>query len=65
MQTEYIGIRRTKIFLHEVSMDLVKDVAGAFFSEYGQVEGVASVRSKISIATGDIIRQVTMSSKCF
>lgn len=43
-----------------MSTDVEEGLVGAFLTAYGQVEEVASVRSKTGIATRDIIAQVTM-----
>lgn len=48
LQTEYMDTRRTKITVHGVSVDISTDRVRAFFSNYGPVEGVTSVKSKTS-----------------
>lgn len=52
MQIEYMGIRRIKITLYGMTMDVEEDLVRLFFTNYGQVEE-------------DIILQLTTSHKCF
>lgn len=60
LQTEYIGIRRTKVTVHGVSVNITEDRMEAFYAQYGKVEEVSGVISKAGIATGDIVLQVTL-----
>lgn len=46
-------------------MDVEEDLAGTFFTDYGQVEEAVSLKRKTAIATGDLSLQVTISRKCF
>lgn len=43
-----------------VIVDIYEDYLGAFFFKYGQVEEVSAIMSKVGIATGDIMLQVTL-----
>lgn len=71
LQTEYMGIRKTKITVHGVSVDICGDRMGAFFRKYRQVDEMSALRRKTGITTGDIVlhlvstRQFSGHHKCF
>lgn len=47
LQTEYMGIRRMKITVYGMYLDITVDHAAVFFAKFGQVEDVAGVLSKV------------------
>lgn len=64
-QTEYMGTRKTKVTVHGVPVDITVDRMGAFFAQYGKVKEVPGVISKVDIATGNIVLQVTLTRRSF
>lgn len=64
-QTKHMGIRKAKVIVHGVTVDITEDWMGAYFAQYGQVEDASAIISKVDIATGDFVHQVTMTHKSF
>lgn len=60
LQTEYMVSRKTWITLHWVPMYITADHLVIFFSDYGDVERVSSIRSKARIAASDLEIMVTL-----
>lgn len=48
-----MGTRKTQLTLYGVPIFISEDHLGAFFSDYGPVKGVSSIKSKMGIATSD------------
>lgn len=65
LQTENMAIRGTKVTVLGMPVDICEDRIEAFFSKYGDVEGVNASISKSGIATGDIVLQVTLTRQAF
>lgn len=65
LQTEYMGIRWTKITVHEVPMDICEDCMGAFFLKFGQVEEINAYINKSGITMGDMVLYVTLTWQAF
>lgn len=60
-----MGIRHRRITVHGVPVDICEDIIGAFFSQYGSVYKVSSIKSKAGIATGDMVLYVTLTRQDF
>lgn len=65
LQTEYMGIRWTKITVPEVPVNICENCMGAFFSKFGQVEEVNAYISKSGINMGDMVLYVTLTWQAF
>lgn len=52
MQTEYVGTRRTRIIFHRTLISIEEYHVRAFFTKYGQLEEVSSVKSKVALPLG-------------
>lgn len=64
LQTEYMGIRKTRVTLHGVFMNLTEEQLGILFSKFGEV-GMSQTQLQNCIATGDYVLQITISRKNF
>lgn len=60
LQMEYMGTRKTHITLHAVPMYIIEEHLGAFFSSYGSVVRVSSIKSKSGITIIDFEVLVTL-----
>lgn len=65
LQSEYIGTQKTRITLHGVPTYITEDHLGAFFTDYGPVDGVSSIKDKSDIATSGFEVLVTLSQPKF
>lgn len=59
------GTWKTQITLDGVPMYITEEYLGVFFSDYGAVGEVSSVRSKAGIVTSDYKHMVTLTHKKF
>lgn len=65
LQKEYMSTPKTRITIHAVSMYISKDHLGAFFSDFGPVEEVSSIKSRAGFATSDYKVMVTLTRPKF
>lgn len=49
-----MGTRKTKVTLHGILLYISEDHLGFFFSQFGEVADVSSIKSKAVIGTGDV-----------
>lgn len=62
---EFIGSRNTRLTVNVVPTDITDERLGYYFSKFEQVSNVTPVISKMSIAIGYFIIQMTISRKRF
>lgn len=62
MQRKWAPERRP---VHGVPVDITSGKLGTIFARYGQLEDVSATISKVEIATGDFVFQVTLTHKSF
>lgn len=65
LQTEYMGIRKTRIIVHGVPTYISEDHLGTFMAKYSRVEVVSLGKSGPGMATSDFEVMVTMTRKIF
>lgn len=53
------------MFLLGVPMDITEQQLGIFFSKFGQIEDISTASSKIGIAIGDYMLEITMTRENF
>lgn len=64
-QTEYMGIRKTRINLYGVPLDAAEEHLGAFFMTYGSLVSISPILRKSGFATSEFALQVTVTREAF
>lgn len=57
--------RKTRVMLHGVPLYISKDNVGFFYSKFGEVADMSTVKRKARIATGDVEVMLTVNRKHF